>query len=367
MNKRVVVAMSGGVDSSVAAHLLVKAGYDAIGLFMRMGDFEEDVNSCDTTKGCCSFADSCDARAVAESLGMPFYVLNFEREFEKIVEYFCAEYNAGKTPNPCIHCNQALKFGKLVDYANALDAGFVATGHYSNIEQLNNRYILKKGADLTKDQSYALAHLNQKQLARALFPLGGLTKDEVRKIAVELNLKTKDKPESQEICFIPDNNYKNFVAKRLGREIKPGVVKDTQGNIVGEHKGIQFFTVGQRKGLRIAMGKPMYVVDIDIDSDEITIGSWADLLKKNLFAERMNWISIEALDKPVKVFAKIRYNHKPVSAIVHPFGEYVRTEFDEPQPAVTPGQAVVFYDSEDEDVVMGGGWIVKETMIENDG
>lgn len=360
MNKRVVVAMSGGVDSSVAAYILSECGYEVIGLFMRMGNFdEEDVSGDKAKPGCCSFDDSCDARSVAESIGIQFYVLNFEKEFEKIVDYFCAEYSAGNTPNPCIKCNQALKFGKLMDFADALDAGFVATGHYSRIEKVNERYTIRKGVDFNKDQSYVLALLNQQQLSRTILPLGGLTKEEVRVIASQFNLKTKDKAESQEICFIPDNNYKGFVANRIGSKVKPGHIKDLQGNILGEHDGIQFFTIGQRRGLKIAMGRPMYVVDINTNSNDIVIGDYKDLFTKRLFATNMNWCTIETLDVPIKAFVKIRYHHIPVPAILFPENDYVLAEFDEPQPAVTPGQAVVFYDKDDKDVVLGGGWIVR--------
>ena len=360
MNKRVVLAMSGGVDSSVAAYLLKKDGYDVTGLFMRAGDFEEEKPAHINSQGCCSFADSCDARSVAETIGIPFYVLNFEKEFEKVVDYFCAEYTLGRTPNPCIICNQRLKFGKLMDFAKALNADFIATGHYARVEKVNGRYSLMKGVDKTKDQSYVLAQLDHEQLSKAIFPLGGMNKEEVRKIANDQNLKVKDKPESQEICFVQDNDYKRFLANRIKDEIRPGVIKDVKGNVLGEHKGIQFYTIGQRRGLGIAFGKPIYVVDIDPGKNEITVGIDTDLLTKELFAERLNWISIEHPEHPIEVFAKIRYHHRPVRAIIYPSARSVRVEFDEPQSAVTPGQAVVFYDKDREDVVVGSGWIMKQ-------
>lgn len=358
MKKRVIVAMSGGVDSSVAAYILSKCGYEIVGLFMRMGNFEDETVETKNT-GCCSFDDSCDARAVAETIGFPFYVLNFEQDFEKIVDYFCSEYTAGNTPNPCIKCNQNLKFGKLFDFAKALDAEFIATGHYSRIDKQDGRYILKRGIDLTKDQSYVLAQLNQKQLSKTIFPLGNLTKNDVRLIAEQLNLKTKNKPESQEICFIPDNNYKRFVTNRIKGKIKPGFIKDLEGNILGEHRGIQYYTIGQRRGLKIALGKPMYVVNIDTKNDDIIIGNYEALFKKELFARELNWVLIKSLDKPLNVFTKIRYSHKPFESVLHPAGDHVVVKFKEPQAAVTPGQAVVFYDYNDMDIVVGAGWITK--------
>lgn len=356
MKERVVIAMSGGVDSSVAAYLLKEKGYEVIGLFMRIGALEKGFEGSRNTKGCCSLIDSMDGRAVAEVLGISFYVLNFEREFDKIIDYFCAEYTHGRTPNPCIKCNQILKFGKLLDFAKALDAEFIATGHYAGIEEANGRYLLKQALDKGKDQSYVLAQLDQKQLSKAIFPLAGITKQEVRNIAKELNLKTKDKAESQEICFVQDNNYKNFVMEQIGAAIKPGIIRDMKGNAIGEHPGIQFFTIGQRRGLRIALGEPMYVVDINPDNNEITIGRYADLFIHELFATELNWIAIESLEQPLKISAKIRYNHNPVQGVVYPLGEKVRVEFSMPQPAITPGQAVVFYD---EDRVVGSGWITK--------
>lgn len=363
MKKRVVVAMSGGVDSSVAAHILAECGYEVIGLFMRMGDFqEESVNTATNKTGCCSFDDSCDARSVAESIGFPFYVLNFENDFKKIVDYFCQEYSSGNTPNPCIKCNQWLKFGKLIDFAEKLDADYVATGHYSRVVEIHDRYVLKRGVDLTKDQSYVLAHLDQRQISKSIFPLGGMSKSDVRALADQLNLKTKNKPESQEICFIPDNNYKKFVSDYVKSEVKPGLIKDMQGNTLGEHKGIEFYTIGQRRGLKIALGRPMYVVDINTKNNGIVIGDYADLLTKKLFAMKMNWVSIESLDAPVYAFVKIRYNHKPAHALLLPTEQGVTVEFDEPQPAVTPGQAVVFYDDNDIDIVVGGGWITREPL-----
>lgn len=357
MKKRVVVAMSGGVDSSVAAHLLVKDGYDVIGLFMRMGNLARMSGEHAASHGCCSYADSCDARSVAESIGIPFYTLNFEKEFAKIIDYFCGEYTSGRTPNPCIICNQRLKFGRLMDFAAALDADFVATGHYAVMDNDGKQRILKRGVDNRKDQSYVLAQLNREQLSRVMFPLGSITKEEVRGIADALGLKVKDKPESQEICFVPENNYKRFIADRIGAQVKSGDILDMDGNIVGRHDGIQFYTIGQRRGLNIAMGKPMYVVKIDRGGNAITIGQYDDLLAMELSASALNWIAIAPPEDPVKIFAKIRYNHKAASATLFTVDNSAKVVFDEPQRSVTPGQAVVFYDGKNDDIVLGSGWI----------
>ena len=354
--------MSGGVDSSVAAYFLKKRGYEVVGLFMRTGNFEEEPVEQNTTQGCCSFEDACDARSVADTIGIPFYVLNFQKEFEKIINYFCREYTDGKTPNPCIICNQRLKFGKLLDFAQALNADLIATGHYARIEFSNGRYILRKGIDKSKDQSYALAQLSQIQLSKIMFPLGEMQKEDVRETAKELNLKVKDKPESQEICFVHDNNYKRFLADRIKDHIKPGNIIDTEGNILTKHNGIQFFTIGQRKGLGIALGKPAYVVRIDPDNNTVTVGSRDDLLSKQFFVNDLNWVAIETLGQPIQVLVKIRYNHKPVAATIYPSNDSVRVEFEEPHSAVTPGQAAVFYDIENNDVVLGAGWIMRDNM-----
>ena len=360
MNKKVVVAMSGGVDSSVAAYFLKECGYEVVGLFMRMGNIEDEPVEQSATQGCCSFEDACDARSVASNIGIPFYVLNFQKEFEKVIDYFCQEYTDGRTPNPCIICNQRLKFGKLLDFAQALNADLIATGHYARIELLNGRYILRKGIDKSKDQSYALAQLNQNQLSKIIFPLGVVSKEDVRETAKALNLKVKDKPESQEICFVHDNDYKRFLAERIKDQIKPGNIIDTAGNILTKHNGIQNFTIGQRKGLGIALGKPAYVVRIDPDSNTVVVGTHEDLLSKQFFVNNLNWVAMETLAQPIKVLVKIRYNHTPVAATIFPVDDSVCVEFEEPHSAVTPGQAAVFYDKGDDEVVLGAGWIMRE-------
>lgn len=355
MNKKVVVAMSGGVDSSVAAQLLVEQGYEAIGLFMRLGNVEVDHCVDEKRATCCSAEDARDAAHVAASLNIPFYVINFEEEFNTIIDYFCKEYLDGKTPNPCITCNQKLKFGKFLKYAQYLDASYVATGHYARVERRNERYLLKKGRDTKKDQSYVLFPLTQEQLAYALFPLGELTKAEVREKAEELNLKTKYKPESQDICFVTGNRYSDLIAGRVGIQIGRGVVKDTGGNILGEHEGIHNFTIGQRRGLGIAFDKPRYVVDIDPVQSVVTIGTSEELLKDTFTVGDVNWIMFERLDTALRAHVKIRYQNDGSPAILSPLGQHrVKVVFDTPQRAIAPGQAAVFYDR---DLIVGGGWI----------
>ncbi|WP_347273085.1 tRNA 2-thiouridine(34) synthase MnmA [Candidatus Kuenenia sp.] len=353
MKTKVVIAMSGGVDSSVAAHLLVEQGYEVVGLFMRLG--LEKLDAMTKTKVCCSLEDANDAQTVADQMGIQFHVLNFKEAFDHIIDHFCTEYLNGRTPNPCIMCNQELKFGKLLNFAKMLNADFVATGHYAKVEKHNGRFLLKKGDDLNKEQSYVLFSLNQEQLSKTLFPLGTLTKESVRRIAKDLNLKTKDKPESQDICFVLDNNYHSLLYERYGNRITPGPIKDRQGNILGEHQGAPFFTIGQRKGLGVAFGSPRYVVDINPRENAVIIGTDKDLEETGLIASALNWISIQQLELPIEVQAKIRYHHMPAHATVSPFGtDKVQVHFKEPQKAITPGQAVVFYDN---DTVVGGGWI----------
>ena len=356
MKKKVVIAMSGGVDSSVAAQMLVEQGYDVVGLFMRLGI--DKLDTLTKTKVCCSLEDANDARIVADQLGIPFHVLNFKEAFDRIIDVFCTEYLNGRTPNPCIMCNQELKFGKLLDFADMLNADFIATGHYAKVEESHNRYLLKKGADARKDQSYVLFSLNQRQLSKTLFPLGAMTKEAVRKRAGELNLKTKDKPESQDICFVLDNNYHSLLYERYGSRISPGEVKDRQGHLLGKHPGAPFFTIGQRKGLGIALGTPHYVIDIDPRENVVVLGTDDELWEEGLTATTLNWISIDGLQSPMEVQVKIRYNHTPAPAVIYPEGaDTVRVEFKEPQRAITPGQAVVFYHN---DVVVGGGWIERK-------
>lgn len=359
---RVLVAMSGGVDSSVTAALLLREGYDVVGISMRLG--RHDTIEAETDKpSCCSLEGIEDARRVAAQLGIPFYAVNYEASFAKyIVDYFCAEYSLGRTPNPCILCNQELKFGKLMKLAHQLEVEYVATGHYARIryDSQLGRYLLLKGIDHKKDQSYALFSLMQEQLSHALMPLGEYTKKEVRRIASELGLKTRDKPESQELCFIADDDYNRFLTERMPESIKPGPILDTQGNILGEHRGIQFYTIGQRKGLRLSLGKPVYVVKIDPTNNAVIVGAKHELLKRKFLVEKLNLISQENLDEPIKAQVKIRYNDPGHWATVFQISaDEAKVQFDEPYGAITPGQAAVFYDN---DVVVGGGWIMDKDL-----
>lgn len=350
--------MSGGVDSSVAAHFLIEQGFDVIGLFMRLGNTTIAPSPDRKTATCCSAEDARDARNVASFLGIPFYVINFEDEFNGIIEYFCDEYLKGRTPNPCIICNQELKFGKLLRFADYLKADYVATGHFARIDKLNERYVLKKGIDDKKDQSYVLFSLDQNQLSRALFPLGNMTKDEVRKKASELNLKTKDKPESQDICFVTGKSYSDLISEKVGTEIGTGLLKDTDDNTLRTHDGIHNFTIGQRKGLGMAFGEPRYVVDIDPMKNTVTVGVAEKLLKDTFTVDKVNWIAIEKLEKELCASVQIRYKHDGAPAVIYPLERNrVRVEFKQPERAITPGQAAVFYDA---DIVIGGGWIERD-------
>ena len=360
MNRKVLVAMSGGIDSSVSAVLLKEAGYDVAGVFMRHGIHAESTGR-PGKQGCCSVSDAYDARRVADLLGIPFYVLNFEAEFGRIIDYFVDSYDRGSTPNPCIRCNRDLKFGKLFEYADSIGAEKVATGHYAQVESRDGRFVLRRGVDPRKDQSYVLFPLAQAQLARCLFPIGGLEKPAVREIARRASLRIADKPESQEICFVPNDDHRVLLREKLGDRVKEGDFVTAEGQVVGRHPGHQFFTIGQRRGLGIALGRPAYVVAIDPEQNRVVVGSDDELRSTEFGVEETNWIDQRPSD-PVRATVKIRYNGPGAEATVEA-GEEGRAwvRFDEPQRAVTPGQAAVFYRG---DEVLGGGWIRAREAVE---
>lgn len=359
MKKRVVIGMSGGVDSSVAAYLLKQQGYDVIGVTMQIWQ-DKSKEAVEKEGGCCSLSAVEDARRVCAKLDIPFYVMNFKEVFEKLViDYFVEEYMLGRTPNPCIACNKFIKFDALLERSMALDAEYVATGHYARILYNENlkRYIIRKSAAPDKDQTYVLYNLTQDQLKHILMPLGDYNKNQVREIARELGLGTANKPESQEICFVEDNNYGRFLSERRGSEINPGLFVDTKGKKLGIHKGIAHYTIGQRKGLGIALGKPMFVVEIIPEKNLVVLGDEEEVFTRELIASKMNFITLEKLEEPIEVKAKIRYSAKEAAAkVILLDDDRVKVIFDEPQRAITPGQAVVFYQ---EDVLVGGGTIEK--------
>ena len=366
---KVVVAMSGGVDSSVAAALLMREGYEVIGVFLRLGSpdgvesHSEDAgcstNSGKSKQGCCSVLDAVDARRVAGILDVPFYVLNFQEDFAKVIDYFVDEYNRGRTPNPCVRCNDWLKFGRLAKYAEAVGADFVASGHYARIgiDATTGRRSLMRGRDLKKDQSYVLFGMSRQTLDHTLLPIGDMEKSEVRAIAEELKLPVYNKPDSQEICFVPDQDYAALVRRKSPESMRPGELVMADGAVVGRHEGHQQFTIGQRKGVGVAFGRPIYVVDIDADANRVTLGEKQSLARKGLIAREVNWLMDVVPSEPRRCMAKIRYNSDPQGATVADIGGgEIVVRFDEPQMAITPGQAVVLYDG---DVVMGGAWIEK--------
>jgi len=425
---KVLVAMSGGVDSSVAAALLQREGYVIVGCFMRLGSPGEAIDECSTDKtirighqGCCSLNDADDARLVAAKLDIPFYVCNFKQDFGRIIDYFVDEYNIGRTPNPCIRCNDWLKFGKLHEYAKQINADFIATGHYARIDHTHpDNPRLLRGIDSYKDQSYVLFGTPRNQLKDMLLPIGEYHKSEIRALAREFDLSVSDKPDSQEICFVPDNEYANLITQRTPEKVQPGDVLDTDGKVIGQHPGHQHFTIGQRRGLGIALGHPVYVTDRDPIRNTITIGERDDLLSTGCTADQTNWLTDmkpEPSNQWTLCFAQIRYNAKAVPAkyrfctvtllqganvshnqaqkptlpqplpqreggLNRPPSEgglqgggaskselsintghksddeqILEVHFDKPQPAVAPGQAVVCYSEDEPEVMLGGGWI----------
>jgi tRNA-uridine 2-sulfurtransferase len=355
---RIVVAMSGGVDSSVAAALLANAGHEVIGLSMQLYDHAGRGDSGGVRFGsCCTIDDLHDARRVAARIGIPHYIVNFEEQFaQTVIANFVSEYSAGRTPIPCVHCNGDLKFATLAARAEGLGADFVATGHYARVDldPATGRYRLKRGADPAKDQSYFLFTLDQAQLSHAMFPVGDLEKGRVREHARELGLDVAEKPDSHEICFVADGDHAGFL-ERQGRMAGAGVIRDQSGHVVGRHSGVHRFTVGQRKGLGLSSPIPLYVVGIDAEENAVTVGPKGALERRTLSASGVNWIAGAPPASGTRVTARIRHRHREADASLDPIGDdRVQVAFDEPQSAVAPGQAVVFYD---DDVVVGGGWI----------
>lgn len=365
---RVVLAMSGGVDSSVAAHLLCEAGHEVVGVFMRHGQqspvacaSETDasqlpiVNRLDHKQGCCTAADAEDARRVADRLDIPFYALNLNEEFTRIIDYFVDEYTSGRTPNPCVQCNNWIKFGKLFDYADSIDAEYVATGHYARLRASESGSpALLRGWDDGKDQSYVLFGIRRELLSRMMLPVGDFQKPEIRRIAGTLGLNVAEKKDSQEICFVTSGRYDEFIRNRGDEFDTAGELVTTDGTVVGEHSGIEGFTVGQRKGLGVALGEPKFVVRIEPETRRVVLGDRAELGRAELNAAEANWL-VDPGDVPSRCLAQIRYNSPPAPATVELLPEgRLSVRFDEPQFGVTPGQAVVCYDGER---TLGGGWI----------
>ena len=357
MAERIVVGLSGGVDSSVAAALLVEQGFDVVGVTLRVWPANPAEEAAERFGSCCSPATVADARQVARRLGIPYYLLNSEAEFDRtVIRDFAREYEAGRTPVPCTVCNRDVKFGSLLERARAWDAAAVATGHYARItrDPATGRWLLWRGVDAEKDQSDFLWPLSQSQLAAARFPVGGLTKTQVRERARALGLVTADKPESQEICFIPDDDYRGFLRRRVPEAFRPGPIVDGAGRELGRHQGLAAFTVGQRRGLGLATGRTLYVTALDPEKNAVVVGEAREVEVDTLYAEQVNWIAIERLESPREVAAQIRHRHAPAPATVRPCGQGVLVRFEAAQWGPAPGQSVVFYEG---DLVVGGGVI----------
>ena len=355
---KVVVGMSGGVDSSVAAYLLKQQGYEVIGVTMQIWQ-KEDNQTVEENGGCCGLSAVEDARRVAQMLDIPYYVMNFREEFDqKVIRYFMREYLNGRTPNPCIACNRYVKWESLLQRSMQIGADYIATGHYARIEQLKNgRYAIRNSVTAAKDQTYALYNLTQEQLMRTKMPVGAYEKSQIRAIAEELGLYVAHKPDSMEICFVPDQDYARFIEENSGKKIPEGNFVTTDGKIVGRHRGITHYTVGQRKGLNLSMGKPVFVLEIRPETNEVVIGDGTEVYADRLICSDLNFMSVPDFPDDFPVVAKIRYNHRGTKAHVRRIdADRAEVIFEEPVRAVTPGQAVVFYDGE---YVAGGGTIIK--------
>ncbi len=344
--------MSGGVDSSVAALLLQRQGFDVVGVTMKLYSLDQ-ADLPDYYRGCCTVDDVEDARIVCHRLGIPHYVLNVQKEFqEHVIDYFCSEYQQGRTPHPCIACNDKIKFNFLATRASILDAKYVATGHYARIENGSEGFALKKGLDAAKDQSYVLFGMGQEELGRTLLPVGGYSKEDIRQLALEADFPNAEKPDSQDICFIPFGDYKAFLEERI--TTSSGEIVDQDGKVLGQHKGIEFFTVGQRRGLGLTSTEPLFVLRVDSQANRVVVGPESALYQGQLSVSRVNYVAGQAPAGPTPVKVKIRYKFEEAPAILHPQPEGASVVFEQPQRAVTPGQAAVFYEG---DKVVGGGFI----------